>query len=34
MTKVFLFMTNYGRELRMRADIRRNRKVEKSFQKE
>jgi len=29
-TKVFLFMANYGRELRMRGDIRRKGKVEKA----
>ena len=28
-TKVFLFMANYGRELRIKADIRRKEKVEK-----
>ena len=29
-TKVFLFMANYGRELRMGSDIRQKRKVEKA----
>ena len=29
-TKVFLFMVNYGRELRMGADIKKRRKVEKT----
>ena len=30
-TKMFLFMTNYKREMRMRADIRTKRKVEKAI---
>jgi len=30
-TKVFLFMANYDRELRMGADIRRKDKVEKAM---
>jgi len=30
-TKVSLFMTNYGRELRIGADIRRKEKVEKAM---
>ena len=30
--KVFLFMVNYGRELRMKADIRRKEKVEKTIE--
>ena len=30
-TKVFLFMENYGRELRIRANIRRKEKVEKTM---
>jgi len=29
-TKVSLFMANYGRELRMKADIRKKEKVEKT----
>ena len=29
-TKVFPFMVNYGREMRMRTDIRRKGKVEKA----
>ena len=28
--KVFLFITNYGREIRMGVDIRKKRKVEKT----
>ena len=28
-TKVFLFILNYGRELRMEVDLRRKRKIEK-----
>ena len=31
-TKVFLFMENYGRELRIRANIRRKEKVEKTME--
>jgi len=31
-TKISLFMTNYGRELRIRADIRRKRKIEKTIE--
>jgi len=31
-TKVSLFMANYGRKLRMRADIRRKSKVEKMIE--
>ena len=31
-TKVSLFMANYGRKLRMRADIRRKSKVEKMME--
>ncbi len=31
-TKVSLFMVNYGRELRMGADIRRKDKVEKAME--
>ena len=31
-TSVFLFMVNYGRELRIRADIRRKEKVEKTIE--
>jgi len=31
-TKVFLFMINYSRELRMDVDIRRKRKVEKAME--
>ena len=31
-TKVSLFMANYGRELRMGADIRRKGKVEKAIE--
>jgi len=31
-TKVSLFMVNYGRKLRMRADIRRKSKVEKMME--
>ena len=31
-TKVFLFIANYGRELRIRADIRRKEKVEKTIE--
>jgi len=31
-TKVSLFITNYDRELKMRADIRRKRKVEKAIE--
>ena len=31
-TKVSLFMTNYGRKLRMGADIRRKGKVEKAME--
>jgi len=30
-TKIFLFMTNYGREMRIRADIRTKEKVEKAI---
>jgi len=30
-TKLSLFMVNYGRELRMEADIRKKRKVEKAI---
>jgi len=29
-TKIYLFMVNYGRKLKMGVDIRRKRKVEKS----
>ena len=29
-TKILSFMTNYGRELKMRGDIRKRRKVEKA----
>ena len=31
-TKVFLFMVNYSRELRMEANIRRKEKVEKAIE--
>ena len=31
-TKVYLFMANYGRELRIGADIRRKEKVEKAME--
>ena len=31
-TKMFLFMVNYNRELRMRMDIRRKEKVEKAME--
>jgi len=31
-TKVFPFMTNYGRELRMGTDIRKKEKVEKAME--
>jgi len=31
-TKMFLFITNYRRELRMKADIRRKEKVEKTME--
>jgi len=31
-TKVFLFIVNYGRELRIGADIRKKRKVEKAIE--
>ena len=31
-TKVSLFMANYGRELRMRVDIRKNEKMEKMME--
>jgi len=31
-TKVLSFMANYGRELRMRADIRRKEKIEKAIE--
>ena len=30
--KLFLFIANYGRELKMRADIRRKEKVEKAME--
>jgi len=31
-TKVFLFIENYGRELRMGVNIRRKRKIEKAIE--
>ena len=31
-TKILSFMTNYGRELKMRGDIRKRRKVEKAME--
>ena len=31
-TKIFLFMANYGRELRIEADIKRKRKMEKTME--
>ena len=31
-TKIFLFIANYGRELRIGADIRRKEKVEKAME--
>jgi len=31
-TKVLLFIANYGRELKIGADIRRNRKIEKAME--
>ena len=31
-TKVFLFIVNYSRELRMGIDIKRNRKIEKAIE--
>ena len=32
MTKVFLFITNYGRKIRIEMDLRRKRKVEKAME--